>query len=418
MVHGEQSIASIWPHPSKFQTWKSNERDAAVCVSAVAAAAIISFFWPQGGLLCGLFACMLCAARLRPLLPLALLVFAHAGSTVVTSRDLNGEASDFATYFDLFSGICSNMVSTEDSLFTFGPEFGLASAYLLISIVGGCGLSIYGLAYVQTVLVSFTMLALLCAHGVRGRGSIQAALIVGGTLALFSFIYVTQLSRQAISSAFVLAALLGNGQRGKVAALVAMATAFHLTAPVIYGLAVILRSPSRASIMTGTVLIGAFLAVGTELLAWALEHAESFVGVGKLAYHFAETELEETVRSDERALLLLIAAGLVSVPFLRRIPRESLRDARVLWGFALLAWVLLPLPLAATRLTLAFSAIAIGYFLFKPLAVASPRLALLVLFACIVYRSGVLSLFDPPDQTLWYAFPSSSIYPLYYFESF
>jgi EpsG family len=401
-------------------TWvgRSAGLESAACFAAIAIALVASLFAPQVGQLAALFACMLCAAYARALLPVAIFAFAHAGAVSLASYAIDVELSDFVVYFDLFRGICSNSVSIEDSLFAFGPEIGLSLAYFLISFAGGCGLSINGLAYVQTMLVSFAALTLLCVHGTRSRVPFEAAVIVGGILALFSFVYVAQLSRQTISSALLLAALLGNGRRGQAIGLVALATLFHLTAPLIYALAVTLRSPSRATVIAGLVVVGAFLAFGTDLLAWALENADSVVGVSKLAYHLADKEFEETIRSDYRALFYLIGAGLVSLPLSKRVPRESLRDARVLLGFALLAWVVIPLPLAATRLTLAFSAIAIGFFMFKPLVVAYPRLAMLILVFAVLFRSGALNLLGQPDQTLWQAFPSASVYPLYYVESF
>lgn len=384
------------------------------CVGSLALAIVASLFAPLAGQLIALFACMLCAAYARKLLPFAILAYAHAGAVVVASRALNAESSDFVVYFDLFSGICSNTVGLVDSLFAFGPEFGLPLLYNLTPVVGGCGLSINGLAYVQTVFVSFVALSLLCSYAIRDRSAFQAAIVVGGTLALFSFVYVTQLSRQMLSSIFVLAALLYNGRRSTSWGLVVLATMFHLSGPIIFGIAVMLRSASRFALVGTCLTIVALLSAVPLLLTWGLENADAFAGLAKLMYYSGGMENGPRVESDYRALLFLVAAGLVSIPLSKGSRHLAMPDARLLLGLALLAYAVLDLPLAATRMTLAFSAIGIGYFLFKGLVANYPRLSMLALFLAILLRSGIFNFFGPPDQPLWQAYARFSIYPLYY----
>ena len=60
--------------------------DSAACCAAVLVAATASCFAPQAGQLFALLACMACARFCRPLLPLALLTFAHAGASIFSRR--------------------------------------------------------------------------------------------------------------------------------------------------------------------------------------------------------------------------------------------------------------------------------------------------------------------------------------------
>lgn len=389
-----------------------------VCCGAVLGAALASFFAPQVGQLCALLACMLCAKHCRVLLPLALLTYAHSGASVLASRALESESSDFAVYFDLFKEICSGTVSPRDTLSTFGLEWGLPAAYHVVAAGGGCQLSIHGLAYLQTMIVSTALLGFLAARCFDGRSQNRAALVLGGTLAMFSFIYVTQLSRQTISSLFVLMALFEPRRHGRALLWLALATTFHLTAPVVYALARLLRASSWLGLAVTAVVVSAFTVFGSELLEWGLARSDDLPGLDKLGYYAIEFDPDEAVGSDIRAVIYLGLAALASLRWPQRADKEMAMDMRLLLGFALLAFALQALPLAATRMTLAFSALAVGYFLFKGLADEAPRSAVLVLAVVVIFRSGVFSVFGPSDQPLWKAYDAFAFWPLYYLGAF
>lgn len=389
-----------------------------VCVTALAAAYCAAMLAPQPAQLLSLVAAMLCARYIRPLLPLAVLLYAHAGSVVFASRALVAESSDFAVYFDLFTGVCTDLTSTNDTVYAFGVELGLPLLYHGLAQLGACRLSITGMAYLQSLVVSLAILVPLCTKTVRGRTSQQATLIVGGTLVLFSFLYVTQLSRQAISSALLLPLLLGSPRRRTTIAMLCLATLFHLTAPIVYGLALLMRSMSFGGLAVIGVVAAAAAHFSGDLLAWGLEHVDSFVGLAKLAYYARGAESDDVVGSDLRAIVYLVAAGLSSLPIWRSLSAATRRDAPMLLGFALLAVAMLPLPLAATRLTLAFSSLAIGFYIFRALAEANPRAGIVVLVFAAVFRSGLFNVFGPADLALWAAYPSASWQPLYYLSAF
>jgi hypothetical protein len=389
-----------------------------VCSGGVLGAVLVSFFAPQVGQLCVLLACMLCARYCGVLLPLALTAYAHAGASVLASRALESESSDFAVYYDTFRDICSGTVPLRETLSTFGLEWGLPASYHVVAAVGGCGLSIHGLAYLQTLLVSTALFIVLAARSLEGRSPDRAALVLGGMLAMFSFIYVTQLARQTISSLFVLLALFESRRFGRVLAWLALATVFHLSAPLVYALARLLRSSPWIGLAMTAALVTAATAYGTELLEWGLARADDIPGLDKLAYYAIEFDADESVGSDMRAVVYLGLAAAASLRW-RFAPGDPLaKDLRMLSGFGLLALAVLALPLAATRLTLAFSAIAVGYYLFKAIADASPRIALLALTGVVFFRSGLFAVFGPAEQTLWKAYDAYAWWPLYYIVAF
>jgi hypothetical protein len=404
------ALAVSAPTPASFES--------AACCAAVLVAVVASFFAPQAGQLFALLACMACARFCRALLPLALLTYAHAGAAIFASRTLEAESSDFVVYFELFRDICSGSVPLRETLSAFGLEFGLSASYHMLAGAGACGLSIHGLAYLQTLVVSTALLGVLAVRCIEDRAPAQAALVLGGTLAMFSFIYVTQLSRQTISSLFILMALFESRRSSVAWTWLALATAFHLTAPVVYGLARLLRTAPWFSLGITAAILAALTLYGTELLEWGLEQASNLPGLDKLGYYAVEFDDDGSVGSDLRAVLYLCIAAIASLPWRRGGSAEMSKDLRLLLGFALLAGAVLVLPLAATRLTLAFSALAVGYYLFKGLVARSTKLAGAVLVAVIVLRSGVFQVFGPAEQMLWQAYDAYALWPLYYVASF
>jgi hypothetical protein len=401
--------------------WTSADNDnlgIAVSMVALVLASVVSLFVPAAGQYMALLSAMLCAVHFRSFLLAPIVVFAHAGSVVFASRALLAESSDFVVYYDLFENICRGGAPLEDALFSFGTEIGLPLVYKALSVTGACGLSITGLAYFQTLIVSVPILWLLCSRTSNGWTPEQSALVVGGTMALFSFVYVTQLSRQAISSGLLLWILVDRRSNPKAIGALVLATIFHLTAPLIFSIAWLVRSAPRVAtvILAGVCLL--IYVLGGDLLQWILEHFDSFEGISKLMIYATDADPEGAVGSDLRAVAYLLAAGMASLPLTRKSTMDLTLDARMLLGFGALAGVMLLLPLAATRFTLAFSALAIGYFLFRALVLQYPRTGVFVLISALIFKSGLLNIMGPDDQTMWQSYPAWSLYPLYYLMAF
>lgn len=234
---------------------------------------------------------------------------------------------------------------------------------------------------------------------------------------MYSFFFATQVSRQAASSVFLLAALFLAKRPRDVAINLALATFLHLTAPVIFLFAWALRrGTSRHLFLLAAIIVGVAL-FREQLLAFALSNIEAFEPLAKLAYYAGD--LDSGAFSDVQSIVYLAVPGLAMtlVPRLRQ-HRGAAADARLLLGFALLGLALLPLPLATTRLTMAFGLLVQGYFIFTVLASASRPLAVAGLAALLALRIGLIGGSGNDEHALWTGYGQASWLPGYFMNSF
>lgn len=393
-----------------------DEFDLVLQVALWGGAGLLSLFMPLAAMWLSWLLCVALATRHTWLLPAGVLVYAHSGAVVFASRTLLADSSDFAIYFDVFQAICSPAAPAADGWLAFGPEVGLSALYAALASAGACGLSINGLAYVQTLLVATLTLIPLCALGIRSVAPKHAALVVGGVLLMFSFYYATQLSRQVLSSTLVLVALIASLRRWQTTTLLVAATLFHLTAPLVYAIAQIARKGRTALAACLALAVGLAL-FADSLLTVLSEHADSISGLLKVGYYLANAESESSIGSDLRAVAYLALAGGATWLAARKSPGLRV-EAHMLLAFALLGLALLPLPLASTRLTLALSAVGIGYYLFRGLSMLSRPLAALALMALLVVRLGPFQWSADPEHALWTFYPAASWVPGYYAAKF
>jgi len=381
---------------------------ALVVVIASSLSILSSLLSPPMALFLGI-ASVAAAARWTPrLLPLAIVCYAHAGALIVASHDFETLQSDFRTYNLVRRFLCTADEPAPGLLF-FGPEVGIPLAYYAASFLGACSLSINGLAYVQTLAVSSLILITLSRYVVVSTDEDDRWLAVTGLCLMYSFFYTSQLSRQAVSSFFVLHALFMAKSRKRAFADLALAALFHLTGPIIYLLARVFRrglSPLVALLFVG--LAALVLNAGP-----LLERVDSVLGIpliGKFAFYGTD-EAAGMALSDWKVILYLLTAGI----FLLRVER---RDAQVLLGFAVLGLVMIRFPLAATRLSLPFSSLAVGYFLFRGIARASRPLSLAVFAALLIYRMIAVNTRTTDEGSLWDIYPSAHSTPGYYLQEF
>lgn len=353
---------------------------------------------PLAGYLLALLAVYVSAHGARSLSWLAIVAFANAGAMTFASRNFIDGSVDFENYYAVFSAICAH-APPDEGLWAFGPELGLPLVYQGLAALGLCGLSMPGLAYVQGLLVSAPML-LVIERGLRA--AVPKRLVpeaLAGTALLFSFFYITQLSRQSLSSVFVLYALLVATSRMRIVAAVAVATLCHLTAPLIFALGWQLRRSGRVGIAVLAV-VAAIAATSIDRLLSLLLGADVGALLGKLEY-FNAVDRSGGVMSDTMTVVLLVAGALVVWLGRRRLPSMQ-RDVPMLFGFALVGAALLALPLAATRMAVAFAWLAIGGYLFAGLAALSQNAARLCLVALFTARLLSFATADPgQDHGLW-----------------
>lgn len=400
------------------QAWLwERHRDLPLIAALLLGSGCLSFFSPQGGLVAAWVAVMLAAARAPRLLSGPLLLFSHAGALIFASRSFDGLSSDFRNYFGVFSEFCSAGGSPVEALRTFGLEVGVPAAYGLLSTAGGCGLSIAGLAYLQALVVSFATLLIMTRYAVAATGTRERPYAIGGLCLMYSFFFATQVSRQSASSIFLLAALFVARTGTGVALNLMLATLLHLTAPVIFAIAWVLRMTSNKGLVALAAAAACVALYSGPLLAFAIANLDAFEPLAKLAYYAGE--LEDGAFSDTQSLVYLLVPGLAFalVPRLRRLP-DAARDARLLLGFALVGLLLLPLPLATTRLTLAFGLLVQGYFIFKALASLSRPIAAVGLLLLLALRIGLIGGSGGEEHALWSSYARASWLPGYFVSSF
>ena len=296
-------------------------------------------------------------------------------------------------------------------------EIGLPVFYKLLSVFGLCGLSIHGLSWLQGFITSAALLLVISRWAKRETPSNELPMALAGLCLMFSFFYTTQLSRQAVSSVFVLAALWHARSRRSIFILLLFGTSFHLTAPLIWGLCVLLRRRLKralpALILVAAVPILAF----DQIVAFAVEHVGAFEPLAKLAIYAVPAGDDGGPSSDLQGAVQLAIAGVLFAWRARREPTLA-SDSRLLLGFAVLALVLLPVPFGSTRMTLPIAWLAFGAFLFRGLAGTARPLAWLALAALLVMRVGLASMPGQGAHALWYAYPPAGWIPGYWLAAF
>lgn len=395
----------------------ADARGMARTAALVLAALALSLFAPTMALLVAWIAVVDSARSAPQWLAWPLAAFAHAGALVFASRSFDATSSDFVNYFDVYSATCAGSASLEDALLAFGSELGLPLVYRLLSALGLCGLSIHGLAWLQGFVTSTALLMVVTRHALRETPADERPLALGGLCLMFSFFLSTQLSRQAASSVFVLSALwLARTRRARLLQ-VLLGTLFHLTAPLVWGLAILLRDRLRRALPALLAVTLVSLLAFDRIVAFAVENVGAFEVLAKLAIYAVQEDDGGGPMSDLQAVVMLAVAGGLLLMRARREPR--LRGAaQLLLGFALIGLALLPVPLAATRLTLPLAWIAIGWFLFRGLAGIGRPFAWAALLALLALRVGLWSLPGEGDHALWFAYPPASWMPGYYLTTF
>lgn len=363
--------------------------------------------------LLAIFSCVRSQSRFSAL---AVVAFAFAGSIVFASRNFVDGAVDFDNYYSVFNAVCSH-APAEDGLLAFGPEIGLPALYGLLSLLGACHLSIAGLAFVQCLLVSALLLGLVVKVAEERIAPRYRAEVVVGMCVMFSFFFITQLSRQALSSVFLLYALMLAKSRRRVLLALGVASVCHLTAPLLYFAALLMRRFTRAAIPLALVL--ALVALGSLDRLVALVLNSDVVGsLDKLQYFVQLQDSAQGAASDQLTVAYLLVAALAFLLAKRRSAADS-ADMRMLFGLALMSAALVPLPLAATRFALPFGSLVVGYYVFAGLSAWRPAVARLLLVALIGARGFSLSAVDEgADHALWTNHASWSLVPGYFLPTY
>jgi hypothetical protein len=377
------------------------------------AALSASLFSPPLALLVAWAGVLLSAREAPEHVSWPLVAFAHAGALIFASRTFEDASSDFVSYHAVYEATCQAKSGLEDTLLAFGPEIGLPAFYKLLSTLGLCGLSINGLAWLQGFITATALLLVISRWARQVTPADELPMALGGLCLMFSFFYVTQLSRQACSSIFVLAALwLARSRRG-VLILLMFGALFHVTAPLIWALFVLLRGPMRRALPVLILLAAVPLLAFDQIVAFAIAHSDAFEPLAKFAIYAAPADDGGGPSSDLQGVVLLGLAGALFAWRARREPTLA-ADSRMLLGLAVLALAMLPVPFASTRTALPIAWFAIGAFLLRGLAGTVRPLAWLALGALLALRIVANSMPSDGAHALWFAYAPAGWIPGYW----
>lgn len=381
------------------------------------AALAASLFSPPLALLVAWAGVLVCAQQAPEHVSWPLVAFAHAGALMFASRTFEDGSSDFVGYYAVYDATCHVTSGLDDTLLAFGPEIGLPVFYKLLSVLGLCGLSINGLAWLQGVITAVALLLVISKWLKKETPAEELPMALAGLCLLFSFFYVTQLSRQACSSVFVLAALFLARSRLGVFVLVTLGAFFHLTAPLIWGLCVLLRGRIRTALPALLLLAAIPLLAFDQIVAFAVDHVAAFEPLAKLTFYSAPAGDSGGPPSDLQGAIQLGVAGALLAWRARREPALA-ANSRLLLGLAVISLAMLPVPLASTRTTLPIAWLAMGAFLFRGLAGTLRPVGCLALAALLALRVGVSSLPSQGDHALWSAYAPAGLIPGYWLMAF
>jgi hypothetical protein len=378
-------------------------------------------FAPIVAIMVGVLGVIYSARSCQTLLNYQLAAFSHAGALVFASRSLSSESSDFINYYEVYEFACGSG-STLEILSVFDSEFGLPLIYHLLSLVGLCGFTPNGLAWLQGFVISAVLLIVI-SNIVRKDVLVEEQpLILAGLCLMFSFFFVTQLSRQAIASIFLISALWLAARYWTKLLLVLLGTLFHLSTPIIWGLGLLLLNrfvSGRGITFLFTVTLFLLFTVYLDMVvAIMAKHFGEFDAVFRFTGYFEQTGRDAGPASDWQTVVILACAAALLAWRARKLP-ELWSNVRVLTGFAVVAMALLPIHLAATRLMLPIVWFAGGAFLFRGLSARAIRpLGWILITFLLVYRVVSYTNSKQEDHSLWQVYPQLDWMPGYWLFSF
>ncbi len=392
-------------------TWEQS-----IVVAAVAISFLLTLFAPALGYGLSLLMIYISASKVRSIVPITLFIFSHAGAVIFASQAFMGVSADFANYFANFKAICM-APSITDVIELYGDEIGLPVVYTIFTFLGFCDLKIQGLAYVQGLVFSWAFLFIgyrIISDRVQ---TTNLPIVLVGLCVLFSFFQATQLARQFVSSTFVLYALFLARLPVQIAFSVLIGTLFHASAPLIYILALVLRNSSALLLpFLALFSFGLYFYI-SDLVSLAVEMDR--VSIFSKFIYYADYDESDSVKSDYLSVFYLLLA--FSFKYLsNKSPSRSVDcDFRLALGCAAIGAVLLPLPLAATRILLPFGSMAAGYFLFHGMALWNANFTKLFLVIFTLFRLFSFETSSKNGQhALWASYDSLSNVPGYYLERY
>ncbi|CAN5789501.1 hypothetical protein BH11GEM2_BH11GEM2_07160 [soil metagenome] len=378
-------------------------------LSAALSLGLVSAFAPMLAFYGGVLFLLLCSTRLnRRTVRWISLICAFGISVSMASRKTFGEADDFTNYYKVYLDV---LATGSKALGVFGNEVGLPLFYRILAVPGirNPVLPLFAVAMLSSVL----LVIWLDRHGSRLFPPERYGSVVAVTLLFCGFLMSTQVTRQFLSSCFLLFAI--SNPRGRGLMWLLVATLFHQTAlPLFVLIKVAVRYRWRFLIATAiftlvilvyfqaivrlglSVNLNAF-AVGAKLLYYAGYYADT----GTQSASAALTELRVVT-------MICVAAALCS----KYMPRGW---APLILGVGVLYIIFLPFPMMSFRLFLLFGVVITGYLIsFLSYRVGWAPLTSVAVALALWRFSGSFSGRDQSVFALWDKYDFAGFFPFYY----
>jgi hypothetical protein len=374
----------------------------------------LSFFHPVASYALAIISIYYIGNDPRSVRMLGLFSLSHAGALIFSSRDLLSESSDFIVYFDTFRDICLNpQFSNLNDYFPFEPA--LPSVYFIFSLLISCDSKISLLAYLQSLIISFSFLMILSIYVYEKVEVSLRNIVLTGACLYFPFFMTTQLSRQFSALPFLFAAIYVSKYSTSRFILLMISMLFHTTSIITYGFIIIIR---KLGVGVGSIFGLLVTVLVLFYIGPLLEFVISDFGflIGKISMFFVKDvdHVAGFPRSDLITALIAITVWAL-IFFIRSLNKEILEIRAIMGAVAFLTLIILPFPLLATRIFLFYSTVLGGFYLFHVLGKVSIAFAKIALMVLILFRVLTWLFIDNNgDHALWLSWPRGSFQPGYF----
>lgn len=334
-----------------------------------------------------------------------------SGSVVAASRKVFVvDSDDFIRYYDAYLEILREGLGALD---IFNYEIGLFILYYFISKFGVIDhvLLLFAAAFLPSIVFVYWVDKIGSKYFQEDRfGSVLAISMV-----FFNFFLATQLTRQFISSCFLLLAIfsLSYSYRWLV-----VATAFHFSAIPMYVVSKLILRFNWVGLLFAVAIAMVSVLNFEQIMQWVFVLSSSFdvsMLVANKFIYYTENNIGFT-DADLGVLKLFLGVWCISLLSFRAFPKNWFR----LVSFFFVCYiVLLPIPLASLRVTLLVHGVLAGYLVAFFAYIVGWRFVESLGLTLLFYRIAKMMLFESGSPFgLWDGFETVNYIPFYYFVKF
>lgn len=278
---------------------------------------------------------------------------AYAGSVTVASRMTFLPSDDFINYYQTYLDLLYD--GLEGEFGTFGTEVGLPIYYFLISRLQ-IENQIFPL-FAVTMLGSSLFVLWIDTYGSKVFPTERYGTLMAISLIFYSFVSVTQLTRQMISLSFLLFAISAVGWRSAV--FLGCSILFHQSSLLMY---LIFKMANRFSWQAAMLALVAgilFFSYFNQLLNLALDSGVDLIRIESKFSYYADSG-ETFTAADLSGLKFVALCAISALISAKHMPAGW---AAMILYVGVLYILFLPFQLLSLRTFLPFVAVLVGYFL-------------------------------------------------------